>query len=248
MEISKIKSTDIDENNNVVELSLVNLNDDCLIEIFKYVDGIELYYLTKVSKRFKCIVSSSIRNGVLNLRKLPKALSATQILKTIGKSLSTLTATAKNDKYLNTISHCNKFLLHLDIEINLNVVSELLFYNYMESLVNLKTIKIKQTSSEFEIIHFLQKAKNIGRIELCHCELNPSCNITFPNLRSLKLIGCSLDLNYFEDLMKDIGNNLEEFEIDHLPPYQDGVVFRYERMLSIINEYLINLTKLTLFT
>lgn len=197
-------------------LSLECLNDDCLAEVFKYLDWKELLIVDRISSRFQTSVNRSLlknanKLGKKELKKMTKEefIRISPFLRTLkicGWSWEDQIARTSIIDNVNPNLFQNLKELHLiDIDVDDNVLIELL--NLNENRLECLTINIctKLNGS------FLQALKSLKRVVFSRLEAKPTDFIDFlrenKTIESLGLICCDF-LN--EDCASEIAESLSK--------------------------------------
>lgn len=250
----KIEDKNIDENNNVTQMSLLDLNDDCLNEILGYLSVAELYRATKVCKRLDEVITNiTIRNRCADLPTIRKYFSVPKFLEKFGENVHNLVASEHDiqfhppnrteaEQLLHLIQKYCKSLRHLNIYFHGPIGAEII-ENFAKCLVNLKTVKLKYVHGS-DPSYFLKYSEQIEIVELVSIRSNSFRYGNFPNLHTLKLIECAIPIREFENILKNVGTNLIEFELKWIR-FHPSLQFD-DSVMGIIDKYCGNLIILKL--
>lgn len=199
-----------------------DLNNDCLFEIFNYLQIKELFLLSETSTKFDSIISECLQRNhtfYINFCEITKYQ-----YKFIGKFAIKIRK-LKLDQYIFG-SPCEKLLFqelnvenlkYLNLTIDIGVASKI--NQFFFKLNQLEELKIKTIfCSDSEMINFLQNCENLKSLHLIGYKFH-SKNFNLINCKKLRSIcfeKCQFEFNADEDfeyLMKSFGTSLMEFRM-----------------------------------
>lgn len=203
-------------------MNLINLNIDCLIEIFKYLPDRDLHNVTKVSKQFKKIVIENVYKHCkipLYQIKFPEMVN---LLQQYGSNLwnieigfgyvpqmKTHYNWSKSEITILLLEYCPN-LRKLEIEIDFNEVRNEVVDFLKEYINHLDEFVLRantQLSNDFFAIR-----NNCKRFGLFHVDATLVQFNYFKNLQSITFNDCIIKIDSICDLLKNVDNNLKFFE------------------------------------
>lgn len=254
----------LDENNNVAAVTLYNLNNDCLVELCQFLNIIDLYRLRKVSQRFNDIIVNNImKNREINLEKIKEFCSVRKVLKIFGSTLSGLVASESDVQYRSARctnseqlfhilnKNCHN-IRHLNIAVKINEISTDSCDQFSNKLTNLKSIRIENVNGSIRrsigysnfAERLLQHTKGIEKLEMKNFAPNISSVRRFSNIHTFVLDSCTIKLEQFTEIMKNLGNKLKHFEWNDSCWFLGVGNSLIGKVIEIIDEYNLNLITL----
>lgn len=224
---------------DIEPLNVSNLNEDCLIEVFKYLRDKDLYSLTKVSTYFRKITCyNAFKHCKVHLSTF-KIDDVFEILEKFGPFLRNIEISYKSMPGLSSyhviprsdlvILNLKEFcpnLRKIQIEIDFNEIENDSFHFLVNYFVQFNEISIKTRSRLLKSL--LINACNLEIFQVIDANLNDIEIYKFDNLTSLSFVNCTLVFSKLCNLLKAIGQKLKAFEwlnIDKIPIRQVSCVF-----------------------
>lgn len=236
-----------DLNNNAVseekclsQPSLSHLNDDCLLHVFEMVGIVDWIRLSKVSPRFRSIISSKILSRqLIDFGAISRNHSIRKVFRMFGPFAASVKISVSDIQYQNERRSSAEELFHLLAkycnvgklrELTLSVDLGELCVEYVDKLGtrlgNLRHISIhsmrkwlrptEQIDGDGKVLNQLMlHAKKIESIELTNMRLDGElfCDNRLDALQKLSIISCTaIDFNSFYELMQRIGKQVQTFE------------------------------------
>lgn len=271
-----------DDNNNEIKLTknvnkttILNLNDDCLLEVLKYLNLSEWINLSKLNERFYVLVINFLlKDGVLCLKDVRNHHNIRKVLRLFGPFANHIEATSNDIQYAPAkVSHSNELLSllskrcrsdrlrSLKISIDASSVGYRSCDNLAPKLARLEHFSIKWIKRLFPLSHsrgfddqilrsLLPQAKQLRSIECINLHFNSTFFHEFDlrNLQHISLETCPvINLTNFKSAMHKIGKQLKSFEWNNSAfAQQTHICETIINLCDIISTTAPNLVNLTL--
>lgn len=222
----------MDINNNIVKelATFSQLNDDCLIEIFSYLDSNDLYRVSKVSERFCDIVAKSVMNRrQVILKDTHNHCSVRKFLKRFGPFLTKLSASDQDVQFVKKnrsrfVELCHMMtkschsLRHLSLRYcGAREVHQLEAVDLLASkLAALESVELSFGPNCFYFINTVERllafATKLEKIEFAHISLSAFRFDRFERLSTLILKECSVDVQSLRASLEILDGRLKHFK------------------------------------
>lgn len=259
---------------NQIQTTIFNLNDDCLSEIFKYVDFREWTYLSKISERFyQIIISRLLKGNAINLRSIRDKCNVRKVLRLFGPFASHIVAASSDIQYTSRkYSHsdelvfllgkrCNKDILRsLTLSLDISAVSLDSCQLLAHKLTSIESFSIRWVKSYFPpinsrgnedilLVELLKQSKNLRSIEFINIRITSELfqSVNCDNLQSISFEACPvIEISHFEKAMAKIGKQLIKFEWKNSTFADRYVCETILDLTNIISRYAPNLIEIEL--
>lgn len=245
-----------------LDSSLIKLNDDCLLHLFKYLKFNDLIAMSETNTRFYDIVSHILLQGFeVNTNSFKSFELLEKFMKIFGQKIINLKIT-NCPKFLNETEYHgfiaqylqDNFLISLNIKVDykLSLDSVNVWNTKIKNLIKLRIIGTSPYETIFNQINILlQHAHNVHTIEFTEMGFSPlainlnKC-IALKEVIIKKCNELSLNNTDFDNFIKEIGNNLTKLELIDFNRRSRCICEQYQKYSELFAEETPNLISFTL--